>query len=411
MSFSGSALKHALAILIASALTHGYAQTGKSAQSKPPQPAKTAQPQKPTQKPAQKPTQKPAQKPAHKSVQKPAQKSVQKPVQTALPAFSESSAVAGFIAHMVANHKFDAKTLAEQFAAINPNQRVLTLFRPKPPPDPSKPAVRSWKSYSSRFLNESRVESGLLFWQENAATLKRAFDQYGVPPEIIVAIIGVETLYGRNTGSFGVMEALASLAFHDPGRGDFFREELEHFLLLARENGFDPLKIQGSYAGAIGIPQFMPGSWRKYAVDFDGDKIIDLERSVADSIGSIANYLNKHGWQAGQAIAHKVTIRGNPKDAWLKAGMLPSLNVKELAEQGVQGAQDSPDIATFIELPTPKQPAEYWLGYQNYYAITRYNRSTFYSMSVFMLAERLKARSAAFVESAPTARLRSFNPD
>jgi len=229
-----------------------------------------------------------------------------------------------------------------------------------------------------------------LFWQENAGTLKRAFDKYGVPPEIIVAIIGVETLYGKNKGSFGVMEALASLAFHDPSRGDFFREELEHFLLLSRENGFDPLKIQGSYAGAIGIPQFMPGSWRKYAVDFDGDKIIDLEHSVADSIGSIANYLNKYGWQAGEPIAHPVALRGAPKDAWLKAGMLPSLNVKELAEQGVQITQKTPGTATFIELPTPKQPSEYWLGYQNYYAITRYNRSTFYSMSVFMLAEKLK---------------------
>jgi membrane-bound lytic murein transglycosylase B len=240
-------------------------------------------------------------------------------------------------------------------------------------------------------LNTSRIEGGVEYYREHSATLNRAYEQYGVTPEIIVAIIGVETLYGQHTGGFGVMEALASLAFHDPRRGDFFREELEQFLILARENGLDPLQSQGSYAGAIGIPQFMPGSWRKYAVDFDGDNKIDLEHSIADSIGSIGNYLNMYGWQKDEPVAHKVKLRGKPKTSWLEAGMLPSLETEELAKHGVQVIPGSPKKATFINLPTPRQPTEYWLGYQNYYAVTRYNRDTFYAMSVVQLAEAIKA--------------------
>jgi len=294
---------------------------------------------------------------------------------------------------MAAEHEFDEKELAELFSKIKPNQRVLTLFRPTPPSQtPPRPVVNSWKNYRSRFLNAPRIEGGVEYWREHSATLNRAYEQYGVPPEIILAIIGVETLYGRHTGGFSVMEALASLAFHDPRRGDFFRDELEHFLILARENSLDPLQSQGSYAGAMGIPQFMPGSWRKYAVDHDGDNKIDLLQSIADSIGSIGNYLNMHGWQRDEPIAHKVKVSGKPQASWLEAGMLPSLSVEELAKHGVQVVPESPKTATFINLPTPGQPTEYWLGYQNYYAITRYNRSTFYAMSVVQLAEAIKAR-------------------
>ncbi|MDR0499034.1 MAG: lytic murein transglycosylase, partial [Holophagales bacterium] len=166
----------------------------------------------------------------------------------------------------------------------------------------------------------------------------------------------------------------------------------EHFLLLARENRFDPLKTQGSYAGAIGIPQFMPGSWRKYAVDYDGDNRIDLENNVADSIGSVGNYLNAHGWQKDRAVAHKATISGKPKDAWLKAGILPTLKTEDLLTQGLTIAQTPLEIATFIELPSPGHPTEYWLGYQNFYVITRYNKSSYYAMSVFQLAEAIKQR-------------------
>ena len=342
-------------------------------------------------------TQKPAQQPVKKTVQQPVKKSVRRPAKkVTLPTFSKNPAVAEFIGIMVANYKFNEKILVDQFSRINPNQRVLTLFRPTPPSPPSqtppKPVVRSWKKYRAQFLNAGRIEGGAKFWLENAATLKRAYDQYGVPPEIIISIIGVETMYGKHTGGFCVMEALATLAFHDPRRGNFFRLELEHFLLLARENGFEPLKSQGSYAGAMGIPQFMPGSWRKYAVDYDGDKKIDLENSVADSIGSVANYLNAHGWQKDQAVAHHATISGKVQDDWIKAGILPVLKTEELAAQGVKTDQKPLEIATFIDLPTPGQPTEYWLGYQNFYVITRYNKSSYYAMSVFQLAEAIRLR-------------------
>jgi membrane-bound lytic murein transglycosylase B len=311
---------------------------------------------------------------------------------------------------MAAKHGFDADALMALFSAVAPNARVLDLFRPRPPRQapakPPKPVVKSWKKYSAVFLGESRIEGGARFWREHAATLERAHQQYGVPPEIIVAIIGVETLYGERKGGFAVLEALASLAFHDPVRWEFFLEELEHFLLLSRENGFDPLRPQGSYAGAIGIPQFMPGSWRRFAVDYDGDGKIELDNNFADSIGSVANYLNKHGWKKGEPVAHRATLAAAPNPAWAQAGMLPSLSVKELKAGGVAleapeaakavnalGQENAPATATFIELPTPRMPTEYWLGYQNFYAITRYNRSYYYSMSVFLLAEAVRGRA------------------
>ena len=304
-----------------------------------------------------------------------------------LPDFSANPDVADFIASMSAKHGIDGEYLAGLFASIRPNMRVLSLFSPSHLKTPQPP---SWKRYSASFLNKARIDGGNAFWAQNKEALDRAFQQYGVPQEIIIAIIGVETYYGRHTGGFGVMEALATLAFHEPRRADFFRGELEHFLLLARENGLDPLKTKGSYAGAIGIPQFMPGSWRRFAIDFDGDGVVDLENSVADSIGSVANYLSMHGWQRDQPIAHKIKLRGKPKAEWAEAGMLPSLDTKELAGQGVPVPKDAPDMATLISLPTPGQATEHWLGYGNYYSITRYNRSTFYSMSVVRLAMAIK---------------------
>ena len=307
-----------------------------------------------------------------------------------LPEFSANPDVADFIASISAKHGMDGEYLAGLFSGVRPNMRVLALFSPSRIKTPQPP---SWKRYSTPFLSKARIDGGLAFWMQNKEALDRAFQRFGVPQEIIVAIIGVETYYGRHAGSFGVMEALATLAFHEPRRGDFFRGELEHFLLLARENGFDPSKTKGSYAGAIGIPQFMPGSWRKFAIDFDGDGIVDLENCVADSIGSIANYLNKHGWQKNEPIAHKIKLRGKPKAEWTDAGMLPSLGTKELAGQGVPVPLGAPDLATFISLPTPGQPTEHWLGYGNYYSITRYNRSTFYSMSVVKLATAIKAQA------------------
>jgi membrane-bound lytic murein transglycosylase B len=318
-----------------------------------------------------------------------------------LPPFSAAPEVRDFIAEMHVQHGFDVAHLTRQFAGIRSNATVLRAIRPAAVPEQQ----RSWQRYRERFLNERRLGGGLGFWQDNGAELVRAEAIYGVPPEIIVAIIGVETEYGQNTGKFSVLEALATLAFEYPPRATFFRQELEQFLLLARENGVSPLEITGSYAGAIGIPQFMPSSQRNYAVDFDGDDRIDLRGSAADAIGSVARFLSLHGWQTGQPIAVPASVNGDPLPL-IAAGIKPEKPVRDLAEYGVGAVGDDPQIATLpaalIDLVTPEQPTEYWIGFDNFYVITRYNRSSFYAMSVFLLADALReAHAARLLQASP----------
>ena len=284
-------------------------------------------------------------------------------------------------------HGFAAATLLQQFANTQPNARVLKLIAP-----PTSPTQRSWERYRPRFINEQRIAGGMRFWQENAVTLARARALYGVPEEVIVAIIGVETVYGKNTGSFGVLEALATLAFQYPRRADFFRNELEQFLLLSRENQLDPLSVKGSFAGAIGIPQFMPGSQRRYAVDFDGDERIDLANSRQDAIGSVARFLEQHGWQAGQPVAVPAQLSGSPDASLIEAGIRPSLKVEYLRQQGITANAAPESTVTLVDLVSPGRDTEYWLGFENFYVITRYNRSSFYAMSVFQLSEEIRRR-------------------
>ncbi|MGB9354399.1 MAG: lytic murein transglycosylase B [Azonexus sp.] len=301
--------------------------------------------------------------------------------------FTSDPAVIEFARDLEQRHGFDAEDLLRQFAMVRPNDKVLQLIRP-----PVSPLQRSWERYRPRFLTERRIDGGVRFWQENRLALAKASALYGVPPEIIVAIIGVETEYGGNTGNFRVLEALATLAFHYPRRADFFRTELEQFLLLARENGMDPVNMRGSFAGAIGIPQFMPGSQRRYAVDFDGDQKIDLSSSVDDAIGSVGRFLEQHGWQAGQPIAVPARARGEPERSLIEAGIQPTLLVAELAQQGITADADAQATVTLVDLVSPGRPTEYWLGYNNFYVITRYNRSSFYAMSVFQLAAAIRER-------------------
>lgn len=302
--------------------------------------------------------------------------------------FASDPAVIEFARDLEQRHGFSADELLQQFAQIRPNERVLQLIRP-----PVSPLQRSWERYRPRFLTERRINGGVRFWQENRSSLARASALYGVPPEIIVAIIGVETEYGGNTGGFRVLEALATLAFHYPRRAEFFRTELEQFLLLARENGFDPVDMRGSFAGAMGIPQFMPGSQRRYAVDFDGDRKIDLSGSVDDAIGSVGRFLEQHGWEAGQPIAVRARTRGEPDPSLIEAGIQPTLLVADLAQHGITADASPRATVTLVDLVSPGRPAEYWLGYNNFYVITRYNRSSFYAMSVFQLAEAIRART------------------
>ncbi|MDR1648104.1 MAG: lytic murein transglycosylase B [Zoogloeaceae bacterium] len=298
-----------------------------------------------------------------------------------------------FVAEMAEAHQFDASDLTHLLAQRAANARVLKLIAP-----PASKTQRSWERYRPRFLDEFRIRKGLEFWQQHAATLTKASQVYGVPEEIIVAIIGVETVYGLNTGDFDTLEALATLAFHYPPRATFFRQELEQFLLLARENRLSPASYRGSFAGALGVPQFMPGSQRRYAVDFDGDGRIDLAHSVADAIGSVAHFLNQHGWQAGSPIAVPADLaRVAPEqvETWIARGIQPMLTVRDLRATGVASAAKEDETVTLIDLVTPGKATEYWLGYGNFYVITRYNRSSFYAMSVFQLAETLRSSKRA----------------
>jgi membrane-bound lytic murein transglycosylase B len=301
--------------------------------------------------------------------------------------FANDPAVIDFARDMEQRHGFNADALLNQFGQTRPNAKVLQLIKP-----PASPTQRSWERYRPRFLNSVRIDGGVRFWQENRTALTRARAIYGVPEEVIVAIIGVETVYGRNTGGFSVMEALATLAFNYPRRADFFREELEQFFLLARENNADASTIKGSFAGAIGIPQFMPGSQRRYAIDFDGDQRVDLSNSVDDAIGSVARFLEQHGWQSGQPVAVPAQVSGEPDRALIEAGIRPSLKAADLAQRGITSKADNEATVALIDLVSPERATEYWLGYENFYVITRYNRSSFYAMSVFQLAEEIRKR-------------------
>ena len=302
------------------------------------------------------------------------------------PPFSAHPEVPAFIEAMHEEYGFDVAHLTRQFASIRSNPTVLRLIRPAAVPEQQ----RSWERYRARFINDRRITNGLVFWQENGAELTRAEAIYDVPQEIIVAIIGVETEYGQNMGQFGVLEALATLAFDYPPRAPFFRTELEQFLLMARENGVSPLTIKGSYAGAIGIPQFMPSSQRQFAVDFDRDDRIDLRESTVDAIGSVARFLNMHGWQPKAPIAVPATVTGDPTEL-IAAGIKPVQPLYALAQQGVVAEGDADRPAALIDLVSPGQATEYWAGFDNFFVITRYNRSSFYAMSVFQLAEALRA--------------------
>jgi membrane-bound lytic murein transglycosylase B len=306
------------------------------------------------------------------------------------PTFADDPAAIEFARDLETRHGFKADELISLFAQTRPNATVLKLIQP-----PASPLQRSWERYRPRFLNERRIEGGVRFWQDNAGQLAKASALYGVPPEIIVAIIGVETEYGRNMGGFRVFEALSTLAFNYPRRAEFFRTELEQFLLLSRENDLDPMTVKGSFAGAIGIPQFMPGSQRRYAVDFDGDQRVDLGTSVDDAIGSVGRFLEQHGWQAEQPIAVPTITSSTPAAELIQAGLRPSFKVADLAEQGIRANIDGQLSAALIDLVAPGRETEYWLGFENFYVITRYNRSSFYAMSVFQLGEEIRTRMCA----------------
>ena len=263
------------------------------------------------------------------------------------------------------------------------------------PPPKTSTTARDWADYRRRFIDPIRIKAGVRFWDSHADTLARAEAQFGVPAAMIVGIIGVETIYGRNTGNFETLSTLATLAFDYPPRAELFRRELEALFLLAREQGRDPASYYGSFAGALGYPQFLPSSMRAYALDFDHSGAIDFESDPIDAIGSVANYLRAHGWQTDAPVAERARLAADTDSAALvAAGIEPTLNPALLAQSGVSTLDGRPAaaVATLVDLETPGAETEYWLGYRNFYVITRYNRSSFYAMSVFELAEALRLR-------------------
>lgn len=302
--------------------------------------------------------------------------------------YARRADVRQFIAEMAQKHGFDRSKLRRLFSRARFQPAVIAAITP-----PIEARAQSWQAYRALFLTPKRIDAGVDFRHREHAALARATKLYGVPEDILVAIIGVETAYGRNTGKYRVIDALSTLAFDYPPRAEFFRGELEDFLLYARDAGINPLSMKGSYAGAIGIPQFMPDSYRRYAVDLDGDGKEDLSRSFADAIGSVANFLKAHGWEAGQPVAYAARVQGDDYRKLLDAGIKPSYRFGDLAHFGVsasgEAAADTP--CALIELPTPDEPSEYLVGFTNFYVLTRYNRSSMYATAVLELAQAVKS--------------------
>jgi membrane-bound lytic murein transglycosylase B len=299
--------------------------------------------------------------------------------------YAERGEVQGFIREIAERHGFAEQDLKYLFSRVRRADPVLEAIKPQPP------KARSWEEYRGNFVNEKRIAAGNEFWKKHRRQLARAESRYGVPAEYIVAIIGVETYYGRNSGRWRVVDALTTLAFDYPARGAYFRSELEQYLLLAREQGKDAFSMRGSYAGAIGIPQFMPSSTRRYAVDFDGNGAVDLRRSAADAIGSVANFLRQHGWQPGAEVLLEARVDGEGWRPFADGSVDPKHPQSDLRAAGIafDGLPEGVR-AILVELETPDRPSDYRVGLHNFWVLTRYNRSAFYASAVHDLAQALK---------------------
>ena len=295
--------------------------------------------------------------------------------------------VQAFISEMVEQHQFKPDDLTRLFGAVRIKQSILSAM--------SRPAEgKPWRDYRPLFIEPQRIEGGVRFWAKHEVSLQRAEKQYGVPAALIVAIIGIETFYGRNTGSFRVLDALSTLAFAYPKRAAFFRQELEHYLLLSREGGIDPLSVKGSYAGAMGISQFMPSSYRQYGVDFDDDGHRDLWSNPQDAIGSVGNYLQGYGWERGAPVLAQTTSVADPGTSFANRGWNYRIPLKQWGGVGVTTSAPASDAeAMLFELAGDNGP-EYWLGLKNFYVITRYNRSFHYAMAAWQLSQAIAAARA-----------------
>ncbi|RKT44010.1 lytic murein transglycosylase B [Thiocapsa rosea] len=304
-----------------------------------------------------------------------------------------------FAREMVERHGFDSADLEGVLANARYSQAIVDAMNR---PYEAKP----WRDYRALFVTPARIAGGVTFWSENADLLARVEADYGVAPQIIVAIIGVETNYGANVGKHRVIDALTTLGFSYPRRATFFRRELEAFLVLSREEQLDPLGAVGSYAGAMGKPQFISSSYRNYAIDFDGDGRRDLWGSNADVVGSVANYFKQHGWRPGEPVAFAAELRsGVPAGITVveKSPALPDTTAGDLRAAGVAWDETlSADVpASLIRLDGVED--EYWVGLSNFYAITRYNHSNLYAMAVYQLSEEIRENRSKATSSGTAA--------
>lgn len=321
--------------------------------------------------------------------------------------YVDRPAVQAWIVDLAERSPLSAEQIRQAIGAAVPVPDALRLNAPPPPPagKPAPPVVPpSWRSYRSRNV-DARLEAGLQFWNANAEWLSRAEERFGVPAEVIVAIAGVETVYGRIQGNYRVVDTLMTLGFDWPAyarrdRSGFFRDQLEELLLLTRFQPDQAATMLGSYAGAVGIGQFMPGSLRKFAIDFDGDSAIDVRSSAPDAIGSIANFLAEHGWKRGQPVLHDVTIAprkltDGSLEPFVGHDLVARYSAAQLDTAGIDCADvKDDDRVALIDLPTPTEPTLYRCASPNFFVITQYNRSFFYAAAVTELAQALRGRIA-----------------
>jgi membrane-bound lytic murein transglycosylase B len=300
------------------------------------------------------------------------------------------AALSAFIKMMVATHQFNESELTKLFQGVEIKEDILKKI--------SSPAeALPWYKYRKIFLTEARIDGGVKFWRENSQALTAVERQTGVPAEIIIAIIGVETFYGQNTGKHRVIDALSTLAFAYPPRSKFFLSELENFLLLCRDEHLNPTEPTGSYAGAMGMPQFMPSSFRTYAADFDNDSRRDIWHNKGDVIASVANYFVKHQWRTGQAIAIPVLATDEKYKTALNGNLKPDLRVGELELLNLKITRSQP-LNTKVKLLAFEQQyyEELWAGLDDFYVITRYNHSPLYALAVYQLSQSILNKKGHF---------------
>jgi peptidoglycan lytic transglycosylase B len=306
--------------------------------------------------------------------------------------YADNAAALAVVDELVAKEGFDREQLLQVFADARRQDSILKAIAR--PAEKTKP----WYEYREIFLNKKRLEEGVEFYARHRETLERAERDTGVPAHIILSILGVETYYGRIAGSYRVIDALSTLAFDYPPRSPFFTSELKSYLILTRQQGFDPQALKGSYAGAMGYGQFMPSSFLEYAVDFDGDGIIDIWNNPVDAIGSVANYFKRHGWRPGEQVVAAADVNGEVADDWFvqrRKDLIPAHTVADFIGAGVVPRETlDPEVLAIAMKFELERGYEYWLGLHNFYVITRYNHSSMYAMSVYQLSQQLAEKIA-----------------